>query len=185
LRLQTRPSLVTPIASIEPTVELRRFGRSTLRRTRDTKHSIESRQSGNEVKLPTEELERRARERGEMEKHAILNAMGTPLATSEVAAFLHVEESEVERLRAARQLLGLPLNGRYVYPSWQFQDNGVLPGLSQVLQALSVGDPWMRAAFFLGTTDHLAGRSPLTELKQGHVSAVVRAAQSIGEHGAA
>jgi hypothetical protein len=77
------------------------------------------------------------------------------------------------------------VNGGYVYPAWQFQGSDVVPGIEETLQALSPHSPWLRAAFFLGISDYLGGRSPLTELEHGHVSQVVRAARAVGEHGAA
>jgi hypothetical protein len=47
------------------------------------------------------------------------------------------------------------------------------------------GEREIEAILEVGGWVNLGGRSPLTELEQGHVSPVVRAAQAVGEHGAA
>jgi hypothetical protein len=57
-------------------------------------------------------------------------------------------------------------------------------GFVEALGALDTGSPWVRAAFFLSPNTYLDGRTPLAELRRGHVDAVIRAARSYGEHGA-
>lgn len=133
----------------------------------------------------TEELEARARARGEAARKAILEARGQPLTPAEVGRLLDVGEGEVETLRSTGQLLGLLVDGGYLYPAWQFRDSELLPGLADVLRALPTANPWMKAAFLLGTNTYLGRLSPLTELERGHLSSVVQAARALGEHGAA
>jgi len=73
----------------------------------------------------------------------------------------------------------------YAYPSWQFGDDGVLPGLEEVLQDLGSHDSWTQVGFFLNGNVRLGDETPLAELKRGHAEAVRRAARAYGEQGAA
>ena len=83
-------------------------------------------------------------------------------------------------------MLGLPAgNGAFLYPAWQFDARGPVPGLDTVLAKMTVASPWMRAAFFLSGDATLNGETPLAVLRRGDVEAVVRAAAMYGEQGAA
>lgn len=50
---------------------------------------------------------------------------------------------------------------------------------------MDLRSPWTRAAFFLSGNIYLNDASPLAELRRGNITAVRRAAQSYGDHGAA
>ena len=65
--------------------------------------------------------------------------------------------------------------------SWQFTDEGLLPGLEAVLAALGVDSPWSRAAFFFSGDLRLDWRTPLEVLLSGDVEAVRLAAAAYGE----
>jgi hypothetical protein len=126
-----------------------------------------------------------ARLRGLATREYILSAEGGAMKVGDVAALLGLTRQGVDRRRRAGKLLALS-TGRhgYVYPAWQFTDEGVLPGLEATLQALQVQSPSMRAAFFLSGNLRLGGTSPLAELRRGHREDAVLAAAAYGEHGA-
>jgi hypothetical protein len=126
-----------------------------------------------------------ARLRGLAARATILAEEGGALRVGNVAALLGLTRQGVDRRRRAGKLLALT-TGRhgYVYPAWQFTDEGVLPGLEKTLQALQVENPWMRAAFFLSGNMRLDGASPLAQLRRGNREEVVLAAAAYGEHGA-
>lgn len=126
-----------------------------------------------------------ARLRGLAARATILAAEGGALRVGDVAALLGLTRQGVDRRRRAGKLLALA-TGRhgYVYPAWQFADEGVLPGIEGALEALQVQNPWMRASFFLSGNLRLDGASPLAELRRGHREEVVLAAAAYGEHGA-
>jgi hypothetical protein len=127
-----------------------------------------------------------ARLRGLLARSRILEADGGPFTVDQVAKSLGISRQAVDKRRRAGKLLGLDTGRRgYLYPSWQFTSDGVLPGLETVLRNLTIHDPWMQAAFFLNGSYYLDGESPLAELRRGHVKAVVRAALTYGEQGAA
>jgi hypothetical protein len=128
----------------------------------------------------------RARLRGLQERRAVLEAEGGAVPTEEAARLLGVTPQAVNKRRKAGKLIGLSLGRRgYLYPVWQFERSGTLPHLSEVLDALPLEDEWMQAIFLLGPNERLDGSRPLDELRRGNVEAVLRAARTFGEHGAA
>jgi hypothetical protein len=97
-----------------------------------------------------------------------------------------VTRQAVARARAEGRLVGLPTaRGTYLYPSWQFDRAGVLPGLRAVRGALDGADPWTLTAFMVAPNSRLDGETPLVALRRGDIEAAVRAARAYGEHGAA
>jgi shikimate kinase len=127
-----------------------------------------------------------ARLRGVANKERLLEAEGGTLEATEVGMLLDTPEEAVEAQRLTGKLIALPVDHkRYVYPKWQFQDRGTLPGLKQVLAVLHDHDAWMQTAFMLNSNTRLHGETPLTMLRQGRIAEVLRAARSYGEHGAA
>ena len=128
----------------------------------------------------------RARLRGLAARQELLRREGGTLSAEQVAAHLGLSRQAVDKRRRAGRLIGLGVGRHgYAYPAWQLAPNGVLPGLADALSALSVHDPWMRAAFFLSGDPRLDGATPLDALRRGNVDAVRRAASAYGEHGAA
>lgn len=127
-----------------------------------------------------------ARLRGLRHKNQLLHAEGSPLSAVDVARLLGVCRQTVGKRRRAGRLLGLAVaRHSFVYPSWQFTAEGVLPGLAEALSALRGCDPWLQLAFFVNGNARLVGRKPLEELRRGRVEAVLRAASAYGEQGAA
>jgi len=128
----------------------------------------------------------RARLRGLDARARLLQAEGGPLSVDEGARFLHITRQGVDKRRRAGRLLGLRIGRRgYAYPSWQFSEAGVLPGLEEVLRDLRDHDPWIQVGFLLNGNTRLGGASPLAELRRGHLEVVRRAARAYGEQGAA
>jgi len=123
-----------------------------------------------------------AKARGEQAKRDILAAQGELLDASEVARRLRTSETEVHRRRITEVLLALPTDsGQYGFPAWQFAEDGLLPGLQPVFDAMTIRSPWMRAQFFLTGDLRLNGRRPLDVLRGGDVEAVRRAGAAYGE----
>lgn len=96
-----------------------------------------------------------------------------------------IRRQSVDKRRVNGKLIGLLAGRTYVYPAWQFTGGQTLPGLEQVLKNLGVRDPWMQTAWMLNGNSRLEGRSPLDNLRQGNLEAVLDAAQTYGEQGAA
>jgi hypothetical protein len=124
--------------------------------------------------------------RGIQARNQLLNENGGTLTAEQVAGVLGISRQAVEKRRSAGNLLALT-TGRhgYRYPTWQFTKSGVIPGFDNVLAVLDRYDPWMQAAFFLGNNPRLNNQRPLDVLQSGELSAVLKAADAYGEHGAA
>jgi hypothetical protein len=104
---------------------------------------------------------------------------------AEVAKLLGLSRQAVDKRRRAGRLLGLSIGRRgFLYPTWQFTESGVLPGLEEVLEDLSDHDSWMQLVFMLTPDAWLDEETPLAELRRGNLDRVRIAAQMLGEHGA-
>lgn len=128
-----------------------------------------------------------ARLRSLNHRRILLQAEGGVLTAQDVAALLSVTRQAVDKRRRHGRLIGVSFGRRgYGYPAWQFDaEHGVLPGLSDVLDALNDFDPWMQVVFMLNGNDRLRGDTPLAALRRNELAAVLKAARAYGEHGAA
>lgn len=127
-----------------------------------------------------------ARLRGVEARRRLLAYGGPPLKNTAVAALLGISRQAVHKRRKNHQLLGLTLGRReVVYPAWQFDDGGTIPGLESVLGLLARFDDWMALAFMVNPNTRLDGRAPVEALIAGDVAEVEAAARAHGLHGAA
>ena len=124
--------------------------------------------------------------RGIEGRNLLLNEYGGSLTSEQVAGVLGINRQEVEKRRSSGNLLGLTAGPQeYRYPAWQFTQSGVIPGFEDVLRVLAACDPWMQAAFPLGSNPRWGNQSPLELLKAGQLTEVIEAAEVYVEHGAA
>lgn len=68
---------------------------------------------------------------------AYLRLLADSLSTGEAASRLGISDSRVRQRAAARQLYGLRVGGEWRFPSWQFMEHGMVPGLDRVLPRLA------------------------------------------------
>jgi len=124
--------------------------------------------------------------RGIEAKRKLIEEHGGTLSAERAAEILNITRQAVDKRRRNGKLIGLNMGRHgYRYPTWQFTESGVLPGLEDVLAALATHDEWMQAAFFLGKNPRLSDSTPIETLKRGKVGRVLDAAEMYGEHGAA
>lgn len=93
-----------------------------------------------------------------------------------------VSRQAVAERRRRRTLLGLrTADGAWVYPAFQFSDEGeVLPGLPAVLQCFGDGvvDDWTLAGWLVSALSSLGGASPIGRLRSdGDAASVLAAAR--------
>jgi hypothetical protein len=106
--------------------------------------------------------------------------VGPFLRCEGVEARLGVTRQAVAARAARRRLLRVvTADGVHLYPTWQFADGGVVPGLDDVLSlfAEDAVDGWTLAGW-LRTPDPELGAAPLEALQRGDVAAVLAAARS-------
>jgi hypothetical protein len=120
--------------------------------------------------------------RGERVRQRLLAAQGDLLDAASVATRLGTSLADVTERQDRGLLLGLPLDdGTLGFPTWQFVESGLLPGLDVAFRDIGVRDPWMQAAYFLSGDARLDGQTPLDMLRRGEIEAVRRAAAAYGE----
>ncbi|MGE0715768.1 MAG: hypothetical protein AB7P02_10015 [Alphaproteobacteria bacterium] len=123
--------------------------------------------------------------RGAERKRALLQAEGGVLSAAELARHLGITTQGLGKKRDRGQVFWLPMGEGYVYPAFQVDGAGLLPGIRAVLDAFVEADPWMRIQFMLTGDRRLGGRRPLDALRAGDTAGAAAAAAAFGEHGAA
>lgn len=89
-----------------------------------------------------------------------------------VQSWLGITRQALLKRRSTRNILGCrTADGHWIYPVWQFQEDGkLIPGLPDVLRALSAGmdDGWTWALWLVGTvSDQLDGKTVIQWLTDG------------------
>jgi hypothetical protein len=122
---------------------------------------------------------------GQVRRKELLEAEGGVLGPEEMGNLLGIQRQSIDKRRKAGTLLALGVGNRFVYPAWQVENNNVLTHLEEVLMALKGHDEWKKLSFFVNGNVRLNGRSPLNVLRAGGYEEVLKAAKTLGEHGAA
>jgi hypothetical protein len=122
---------------------------------------------------------------GQIRRKELLEAEGGVLGPEQTGNILGIQRQSVDKRRKAGTLLAIELGNRFVYPAWQVEGNRTLPYLEEILAALKDHDEWRKLSFFLNGNVRLGGKSPIKALREGHHEEVLKAARSLGEHGAA
>lgn len=126
-----------------------------------------------------------ARLLGQKRRKELLEMEGGVLGPEEIGHLLHIQRQSVDKRRKAGTLLAVEVGNRFLYPAWQIEDNKTLLHLEEVLEALKHHDEWRKLSFFVNGNVRLGGQSPLYALRKGRYDEVLKAAKSLGEHGAA
>lgn len=126
-----------------------------------------------------------AKLRGQRLRKELLEAEGGVIGPEDVGNLLGIQRQSVDKRRKAGTLLALELGNRFVFPAWQIEGNRTVPHLEEVLALLHDQDEWRKLSFFVSGNVRLDGKSPLEVLRAGEYGDVLKAARSLGEHGAA
>jgi hypothetical protein len=122
---------------------------------------------------------------GQMRRKELLETEGGVLGPEQVGNILGIQRQSVDKRRKAGTLLAVELGNRFVYPAWQLEGNTTLPHLEETLTALKDHDEWRKLSFLLNGNVRLGGKAPIEALRDGQHEEVLKAARSLGEHGAA
>lgn len=125
----------------------------------------------------------RMRARAEGLKAALAERAGGLAPASEIAAETRVTRQALSKAAGEGRLIAIRTSGGLLFPRCQFHEGRLIQGLSAVLRALRVTDPWTRLSFLLSANARLGGRSPLETLRDGRVEEAVAAAEGFGAHG--
>lgn len=92
--------------------------------------------------------------------------VATALTADQVATRLGLDASTVRHYRVSRRLYSINVDGRVLFPRWQFDDDGtkVIPGLMSVVPELDPElHPWAVTGFFsTPNPELLVGKEPRT-----------------------
>src|SRR5690606_14185019 len=104
-------------------------------------------------------------------------AIGPVFETADLAAWRGVRQRVIGDERRSGGLLALRTSdGVWVYPEWQFDENGhVRKGVGESVRALAYGgmDPWTQAVWFRGESPDLGDESAASWLSSGKDPAAV------------
>ena len=126
-----------------------------------------------------------AYKRGEEVEREMLKAEGGVLSGRQFSEKLGITSLELGRMRKRNEVFWMEVENDYVYPRFQLDGNGFLPGIREVLDAFAIDDEWMRVNFMLTGDLRLNGWRPIDALREGRIEEVEISAGVYGEHDAA
>lgn len=106
------------------------------------------------------------------------------LTAPQVAELLGVSRQTPLNRAKDNTLLAVVDRGAYRFPVWQFDpqgDNGVLPGLPDVLEALEPQQPFAKLVWLRRPNPTLEARAPIELLRDREIETVVGAAHAAAE----
>lgn len=125
-----------------------------------------------------------ARARAASVKQQLLEEAEGTYTTAEVAEMLGIQPQAVTKRERSEKLLAVRgSSGQNLYPRCQFDANGVIAGLEEVLRAFPMKNPWTRLSGLMADTPALGDRSILRALRDGDLARAIAAAETLGEHG--
>lgn len=119
-------------------------------------------------------------------KQRMIEDAGGALEPAAVCRLLGgISLATLEEKRTRLDLLGVPQEGRSIYPLCQFDEGAILPHLPEVLRAFQGASPWTMLSVLLAPTDALSGATPINEIRAGRDAHVIGAAAGWGTTGGA
>lgn len=112
--------------------------------------------------------------RGAAVRTQLAEAAGGMLSADDAGKALGISRQAVDKRRAAGKLLAVRVRGDWHYPSAQFRDGEVLPGVEEIIAGMPDASAWSVLDFLLTPDDALDGRSPLAALRAGDAAPVRR-----------
>jgi Protein of unknown function (DUF2384) len=103
------------------------------------------------------------------------------LTAPQAAALLGVSRQTPLNRARENTLVAVLDRGAYRFPVWQFDpqgEDGVLPGLPEVIEALEPQQPFAKVVWLRRPNPTLAGREPVELLREREIEPVVGAAQA-------
>lgn len=135
----------------------------------------------------TEDALMRARRNGLQIAAQDLQLGGGAIGPALVASKLKTSVEEVYGMVQSRRLFAVTIEGELALPAVQFTQGAnfePLPGLEDVLAVFPSDNGWMMLNFMVRPHSGLGGETPVSRLRRGQPRYVIRAARTMGEHGA-
>ena len=99
------------------------------------------------------------------QKLELLKQAGEVLSVSDVARLLRISRQAVDKRRREGKLLAVARRADYAYPACQFDDDQVVPGLTELLGHIGREPAWAALAFLVTPDDRLGDQAPLAVLR--------------------
>ena len=99
------------------------------------------------------------------QKLELLKQAGEVLSVSDVARLLRISRQAVDKRRREGKLLAVARGADYAYPACQFDDDQVVPGLTELLGHIGREPAWAALAFLVTPDDRLGDEAPLAVLR--------------------
>src|ERR1700722_9390793 len=103
--------------------------------------------------------------KGAGQKLELLKQAGGVLSVSDVARLLRISRQAVDKRRREGKLLAVARGADYAYPACQFDDDHVVPGLTELLGHIGREPTWATLAFLVTPDDRLGDQAPLAVLR--------------------
>lgn len=101
-----------------------------------------------------------------------------------VAAYLGITPKSVAAKARRNELLAISQGDRNFYPTFQFRNGGVVPGVRELLEVLPLTNGWSQLSFLLSPDPGLDDRSPI-EAFETDPEAALEVARTMDTQGAA
>lgn len=99
--------------------------------------------------------------KGAGQKLELLKEAGGVLSVSDVARLLRISRQAVDKRRREGKLLAVARGADYAYPACQFDDDHVVPGLTELLGHIGREPTWAALAFLVTPDNRLGDLTPL------------------------
>lgn len=125
-------------------------------------------------KKPRETDTRKSLPEGSDLVRALAEAEGGSFSLEEAAASLKISPDQlVTHIRGRRVVAWTDHGGHPRLPRWQFENNGLLTGIRQLLEIFRSQDEWRVMRYFLAKRQSLDNQCPLDLLRAGEVGKVI------------
>jgi hypothetical protein len=112
--------------------------------------------------------------RGVEHRRTLVGLAGGVLSADETGRILGITRQAVDKRRRSGTLLAVREGSDWRYPACQFEDGGVVAGITEVVRGFGSSGPWVILDFLLAPDTALAGQTPLEVLKAGDRDGVLR-----------
>jgi hypothetical protein len=103
--------------------------------------------------------------KGAGQKLELLKQAGGVLSVSDVARLLRISRQAVDKRRREGKPPAVARGADYAYPACQFDDDQVVPGLTELLANIGREPTWATLAFLVTPDDRLGELAPLAVLR--------------------
>jgi hypothetical protein len=123
--------------------------------------------------------------RGAKLKEDLVEKAGGLLSSKKAAEVLGISPRALHKRLSKGSLVALQMAGGGLgYPAFQFENDLMQAGISAVVKAINVNDPWAILSFLFLRLGELEGRTPVEAIRKGKADAAAQAARHFGKHGA-